>query len=174
MANIFELNINLNSNEKSEAEKALEATTSGGSSSDKKDSKELSNLEMAGKMLAGIHFADKVKSNVVNPLINLGISTVGNIYGDTARVNQINNFRSTIDGGVSLVRSGLSGYSVGKAFGGSAGGWLALINVALDLAGTAIEMVQNANEYNNRQLDYKYNSAYSQERLGLLALNKGR
>ena len=175
MANIFELNINLNEMGKSEAEEALEETTGGASTgSGNKEEVELSRLEKTGKMLAGIHFLGKLDSNILHPLANLGTNTIGTVYGDIARTNQINNLANTINSSMGFVNSGLSGYSIGSAFGKGAGIAMAIVNTVMDVAGEAISMIENSIQYNNQQLDYKYNSMYASERLGLLAINKGR
>lgn len=175
MANIFELNINLNEVGKSEAEQALKETTNGSAGDSGNDGNiELTNLEKAGKMLSGIHLAGQIDSNILRPLVNMGTNTIGSVYGDTARMNQINNLTNSVNTGMGFVRSGLSGYSVGSAFGNGAGVAMAIVNVVMDVAGEAISMIENSIQYNNQQLDYKYNSAYASERLGILATNKGR
>ena len=175
MANIFELNINVNSNEQTETEKALKKTSNAKHQEESDKNGVLSTLKTAAKIAGTVHIGQKVMSNVVTPTFNMGITTIGTIYGDQARANQIQNMATTVETGTSLVKSGLSGYSAGVAIAGKAGGiWGAVLAVALEAVGEVVDMVNIAREYNNKQLDYKYNSAYAQERLGILAANKGR
>lgn len=178
MANIFELNINLNSTEETETEKALKKTSNAKvAETDPGDDKSDGALKIAGKAAAAVLGIQRVKSDVVMPFYNMGITTVGTIYGDAARMNQIQNLTNTVNMGIGMVQTGLSGYSIGFASGGSskgAGSVGAIIAIALDLVGKTIDGVTNAMEYNNKQQDHKYNEAYGKERLGLLAINKGR
>lgn len=178
MANIFELNINLNAVENSETKKALNETsnakTKAANTGDDENDK-LTGLKTGLKMAAALHVVQKINSNVVMPLVNMGTTTVGTIYGDTARLNKIQNLNNSISTGMGLISSGFSGFAAGAAIGGGAGGAVgAVITLTLDLVGKTIDMVTNAMEYNNRQFDHMYNSNYAQERLGLLAINKGR
>ena len=179
MANIFELNINLNAVENSETKKALSETsnakTKTANTGDDKDDK-LAGLKMGLKMAAAVHVTQKLNSNVAMPLLNMGTTTIGTIYGDTARLNQIQNLNNSVSTGMGLISSGFSGFAAGKAVTGGAGGGSAgaIIAITLDVVGKAIDMVTSAMEYNNRQIDHVYNSNYAQERLGLLAINKGR
>lgn len=168
MANIFELNINLNKTGESEAKKALKKTINGNA----EDEQEEGSLKTALNAIGSSYFAKEAYSNIAKPILDLQLNKYGVIYGDQARQNKINNMTSTVSSAVSMTTSTLSGYAAGAALG--SGGAGAIITLALELVGTAIDMVGNAREYNENQLNYMYNSNYSQERLGILASSKGR
>lgn len=165
MANVFELNINLNTTGQSEAEKALENTTSGNLEPNKDN--ESAGLYDALKAVKSNYYVKEVYSNVAKPLMNLQLSTYGTIYGDQARQNRISNMLNTTDMAMSAVSSGITGYAVGGGVG-------AAIGAILDIVGTVIDGISNVREFNEEQLNHKYDSNYAQERLGILATSKGR
>ena len=106
---------------------------------------------------------------------DLQVSTIGSVYGDQARMNKISNLASGADLVTGLADSALGGYSAGLALSGAKGGWIgAAIGLVLEIGNTVIDGINNLREYNNNQIDYKYNSAYAQERLGLISASKGR
>lgn len=170
MANIFELNINLNRSEKSEAEKALEKTINGDTSSSNNDD---DSLKTAVKAAGTNYFIREGLSNVVSPVVNLQLSTYGTIYGDQARQNKISNMANLSSKAMDGVSAGLAGYSAATALGAS-GPWGAIIAVAMEAFSMAIDLYDNYRQYNENQLNYMYNANYTQERLGILASSKGR
>ena len=172
MANIFELNIYLHEDgdDNDKDKKKLNKTTNSDAEEEEEEGKEKKSLEdliKAYRASKVVHWGNAVIDNVIKPMYNMDVKRVGSIYGDVARANQMNNMASVGSKVKGTVMAGVNGFMYG-------GPWGAVAGIALDLAGNAIEMAQNAMEYTNKQLDHQYNSQMSKERLGMLAINKGR
>lgn len=165
--NVFELNINLMQLEKSEAKEALRNTANGSVSDSKKEEKEDDSLMGAISALKGNFYVKTATNKIVKPGLQYITSKYGTIYGDQARANQIQNVSSAVSSVSGIVSSAAAGF----AFGGP---WGMVAALAAEAINIAIDVASNVREYNERQLDYMYDSNYTQERLGLLAINKGR
>lgn len=166
-SNVFELNINLMQLEKSEAKEALRNTANGSISDGKKDKKEDDSLFDAINAVKGNFYVQTAVNKVVKPGLAYVTSKYGTIYGDVARQNQISNVNNGISTLSGIFGAAASGFAVG-------GPWGMAIALAAEAVNIAIDTASNVREYNEKQQEYLYESNYSQERLGLLAINKGR
>lgn len=184
-ANVFELNVNINSTIKSEAQKALNDSTNGslpdvqlgdGTWADGSDYQDFiekmeadtlkeNKLKTAGKAAAIASTVSSGQQLVVGAM-NWAHSRVSNIYKDEARANKISNIQSTVTETGGLVMSCVAGYAGGPVIG--------TINLALQLAGQALKVAQRVEAYQDKQKDYADESDYAMERLGLVAAGKGR
>lgn len=185
-ANQFEINVNINSTVKSEAEMALGDLTTGS----------LPDVQLQnGDIMSGNEYQDMIvkmesdvlkegslknsgksvgKALVAASAVELAItgmnwahSRVSTIYKDQARANKISNRMNTLSAVGGLAGEIAAGYAKGGVVGGT-------INMALQLATEAIKIAQRVEAYQDKQKDYADESDYAMERLGLLAAGKGR
>jgi len=164
MANIFELNVNINAIEKTEAQKALEKTTNGENTENK-----IETPESSGKKTAAAIGAMVISSGrqIANQVISFETSKIGSLYGDTARQNEINNMMSGVNTVAGIAQMAASGAAIG-------GPWGAAIGAIVGIVGEGIQMVQRGYMYTKEEEDRVRNSNYAQERLGILTASKGR
>lgn len=163
MANIFELNVNINAIEKTETQKALDKTISGENTENKVETPESSGKKTAAAIGAMVISSG---TQIATRIISFETSKIGSLYGDVARQNEINNMLS----GVNTIAEIGQMAAAGAAFGP----WGAAVGVVLGIAGKAIEYAYNGYMYTKEEEDRVRNSNYAQERLGILTASKGR
>lgn len=169
--NKFELDIYLHelASEESRDKEKLKETTN--SETEEKDGKKILNVKdskKAAKQFAynaaqAVHYIKHVASQE----INFRISRHATMYGDEARANKLSNEMSTFN---TVASAGMT-IAHGFTMGGPVGGIIAI-------AGTALTMAQDVNQrlqlFEDKQEDHLLNSAYAQERLGMITASKGR
>lgn len=165
MANIFELNVNIHTTEKSEAQKALSQTIGNDDMTSGK-SETLATKDNKTAAAVGAIAIQGVKQSA-SQIVSFEVNKISTIYGDDARANQINNMMNTASAGMSLVSSIATGASIG-------GPWGAVVGAVVGVATEAIGFATRAYSFAKTEQDRTRNSNYAQERLGLLAASKGR
>lgn len=162
MANVFELNVNINNTSKSQTKKALEKTSTGSKSPKKDDDEEMGLVEAA----SAVHLGKKAIQTVIKAA-DIPLSRYGRLYGDTARQNEINNLTQSAHEVASAATTIAAGASVG-------GPWGAAIAAAIVVIDKAIDITRNLQDYENKMREYTIEANQKQERLGILASSQGR
>ena len=179
MANVFELNVNINSTVKSEAEKSMENVSLGSltnvsgkmdqglSKLGQKASK--SGHDVLGKSLKGAG-AIGVASAVVDigtKVVTNRLSRYGRLYGDQARQNRIDNAMSVAG---DLMEAGGT-IAAGAMAGGVPG---AIVGAVVAVVDKAVEIAENLKEYSYNQQENRFESQRESERIGMIAISGGR
>lgn len=174
MANIFELNINLNTTGTSETEQALKETTEGSINPTPVDSGGKKNGGKGSlKGFVATMAVDLAKDTVLQ-VANYQTNKIATVYDNQARANKINNITSTantlMDAGIGIASAAMAGAAFGP-IGAVVG---AVVGVVAEAVSIGVEVNQRLDEWEMRQEDNIRNAAYAQERLGILILSKGR
>lgn len=175
MANIFELNVNITSTVKSEAQQALDETTNGGvgtvptlegaDTPVKGGEEAASNASSTGGAIGAL--ALQTVGKAASDLLSFDISRTATVFGDQARANEISNLMAGTGIVGNIAQGALTGLAVGGPWGALAGAILATVT-------EGVKVAQRAYEFNIKQTDHKINANYAQERLGILTVSKGR
>lgn len=169
--NKFELDIYLHElpSEETRDKESLKETTS--SETKEKDGKELMNNEKSKKAAKQFAYnaAQVVQyaTHLASQEINFRISRHATMYGDTARANKLTNEMNTFNTAKNAGAAIVAGFTAGGPVGG-----------IIAIAGTALTMAQDVSQrlqlFEDKQEDHLLNSAYAQERLGMITASKGR
>ena len=185
-ANVFELNVNINSTIRSEAQSALNDLTNGSlpdfidpkngdllNGDDYQDAIEKMEQDMLDEDAKKAKGKQLAKATTMASAVGLGVdimnwshSRVSTIYKDQARANKISNATNAVSNGASFAMSVAAGYAGGPIIG--------TINLALQIATQALTIAKNVEEHKDKEKDWADESDYAMERLGLLAAGKGR
>lgn len=154
--------------EKSRIKQKLENTTQGSennkmpkTSGDKKVSD--SNVKSAAIAKMGVDFA----VGETKQIARYGLDYIGDSVGDKILQARINNGLATAGQLGNIASATAAGAMVG-------GPWGALAGAVIGIASEAVQMVQRAIEYEDIQIEHKFQASRSSERLGIITCDRNR